>query len=182
MSFSQKELLNYSVNMPLQNRQYKIANENFSSQASHQKYIFLSHSNKDARLAQGFVNKMRSLGIQVYFDLYDSTLSLPPSADTADKLKTKILNANHFILLATKNSVVESRWCPWEVGCADGFKVPISIAQTRDEFGQEWGAEYLQLYHSIDIRLIGGAREHVARLNPRKNNVLSIASLDSLLF
>ena len=122
------------------------------------------------------------MGIQVYFDLYDSTLSLPPSSDTAIQLKSKIKYANHFILLATKNSVVESRWCPWEVGCADGFKVPISIAQTKDEFGQEWGAEYLQLYHSIDIRLVGGTSEHVARLNPRRNNSFSIERWDSLTF
>lgn len=167
MIFTQHDLRTLGQK-PIANSLIKEASENFSERAQ---YVFLSHSNLDSDLAKGFVNKARSLGIKVYFDLYDSTLTLPPSGDTAEKLRTRIKYSAHFILLATKNSVTVSRWCPWELGCADGFHVPISIAQTIDAAGNEWGAEYLQLYHSIEIMIDSTYKQqHMARMRPRNVN------------
>ncbi len=167
MVFSQNDLW-LMGQKPIVNFLFKEASEHVLVRTQ---YVFLSHSNLDSDLAKGFVNKVRSFGIQVYFDLYDSSLTLPPSGDTAEKLRTRIKNAAHFILLATKNSVTSSRWCPWELGCADGFHVPISIAQTIDAAGNEWGAEYLQLYHSIEIMIDSTYKQqHMARMRPRNVN------------
>lgn len=163
MIFTQHDLRTLGQK-PIANSLLKEASENFSERTQ---YVFLSHSNLDSDLAKGFVNKVRSFGINVYFDLYDSTLILPPDRNTAVKLRTRIKNATHFILLATKNSVTVSRWCPWELGCADGFAIPISIVQTKDEKGQEWGAEYLELYHSIEILNDKNHVSHMARIHPR---------------
>lgn len=166
MIFSQQGLRSFGLR-PV-TRTFSMVNESLEGLYSRkEKYIFLSHSNQDSDLAKGFVNQAHELGIHVYFDLYDSTLTLPPSSDTAMKLRNRIHAAAHFILLATKNSVAGSRWCPWELGCADGFHVPISIAQTSDESGREWGAEYLQLYNSIEIRTDSGYRQRLARMRPR---------------
>lgn len=161
MIFSQHELR--ALGQKPSSMTFSLVNE----AAGNLRYVFLSHSNLDSEMAKGFVNRVRSLGINVYFDLYDSSLPQPPNADTASKLRNRISNAAHFILLATKNSVMLSRWCPWELGCADGFHVPISIAQTKDEEGKEWGAEYLQLYSSIEIRSDVGYRQRLARMHPR---------------
>ena len=167
MIFSQHDLRTLGQK-PIVNPLFEGASKNFSERTQ---YVFLSHSNLDSDLAKGFVNKACSLGIKVYFDRYDSTLTLPPSGDTAEKLRTHIKNSSHFILLATKNSVAVSRWCPWELGCADGFCIPISIVQTKDENGQAWGAEYLQIYHSIEIKIdLFSKQQRMARMRPRTIN------------
>ncbi|MCH5937009.1 toll/interleukin-1 receptor domain-containing protein, partial [Salmonella enterica] len=59
--------------------------------------------------------------------------------------------ANWFLFLATENSM-SSRWCPWEIGYADGKKNlnNIVIVPTVDSSGRHHGNEYLQLYSRID--------------------------------
>jgi hypothetical protein len=46
-----------------------------------------------------------------------------------------------------------SRWCPWEIGFADGKKTldRIAIVPTQDNYGQFYGNEYLNLYNKIDV-------------------------------
>ena len=165
MTFSQRELR--ALGTASATHTFALVNESLTKSAENGRYIFLSHSNLDSELARGFVNKARQLGINVYFDLYDSTLTLPPSADTANKLRVRIQNASHFILLATVNSVQKSKWCPWELGCADGNNIPISIAQTMDDSGNTWGAEYLSIYHSVEIMNAQGFGLRMARMKPR---------------
>ena len=165
MVFSQSELRTLGT-IPV-TRTFSMVNESLTKSAESMRYVFLSHSNLDSELAQGLVNKARQLGINVYFDLYDSSLTLPPSADTANKLRVRIQKACHFILLATVNSVQKSKWCPWELGCADGNSIPISIAQTKDDSGNTWGAEYLSLYHSVEIMNAQGGSLRMARMKPR---------------
>lgn len=138
MIFSQQGLRSFGLR-PV-TRTFSMVNESLEGLSSRkEKYIFLSHSNQDSDLAKGFVNQAHELGINVYFDLYDSTLTLPPSSDTAMKLRNRIQAAAHFILLATKNSVAGSRWCPWELGCADGFHVPISMRKLAMSQGGNGG-------------------------------------------
>ncbi len=71
--------------------------------------------------------------------------------DTAVKIQQKIQEADYFFFLATPNSV-KSRWCPWEIGYADGVKKyeSIFIIPTQDRNGYYYGNEYLQLYQKID--------------------------------
>lgn len=79
-----------------------------------------------------------------------------PNAETASKLRQRIVNSEWFLFLATANSMA-SRWCPWELGYADGKKPTekIAIVPTRD--GQTThGSEYLQLYRKIDTDSVGG--------------------------
>lgn len=165
MTFSQHELRSLGT-IPTTNV-VALANESATNFTERRRYVFVSHSNLDSELARGFVNKARQLGVNVYFDLYDSTLRLPPSADTAKKLRVRIQKASHFILLATVNSVQKSKWCPWELGCADGNNIPISIAQTMDDSGNTWGAEYLSIYHSVEIMNAQGFGLRMARMKPR---------------
>jgi hypothetical protein len=66
------------------------------------------------------------------------------------------VNCEWFLFLATGNSMA-SRWCPWELGYADGKKPneKIAIVPTRD--GQAThGNECLQLYRRIEVDNAGG--------------------------
>ncbi len=115
------------------------------------KTAFLCHSHKDAQYAEGLVAELRDQGWKIYIDWKDNTMPEHPNADTADKIQSRIKSLNYFLYLATPNSN-SSRWCPWEIGYADGVKARsrMFLIQTQDDNGHVYGAEYLELYQSID--------------------------------
>jgi hypothetical protein len=120
---------------------------------------FLSHSHKDALLAKGLQTRLSGLGWDVYIDWEDTSMPDRPDAVTADKIRRKIVQLDLFLFLATQNSMT-SRWCPWELGYADGRKAnnEILIVQTSDIRGT-YGNEYLELYRNID-EVKGGGVAH----------------------
>jgi hypothetical protein len=92
-------------------------------------------------------------GWRVYVDWADAEMPSAPNRDTAERIQQKIVELDYFLFLATANSVA-SRWCPWEIGYADGKKrveslliVPTTDAQNT------YGNEYLQLYRRIDLSI-----------------------------
>ncbi|MHC4044382.1 toll/interleukin-1 receptor domain-containing protein [Bradyrhizobium xenonodulans] len=112
---------------------------------------FLSHSHKDAELARGLQNYLQSQGWEVYVDWEDTAMPETPNRTTAEKIQKKIRDLDLFLFVATQNSAA-SRWCPWEIGYADGVK-PIDrilIVLTSDSRGTTYGNEYLQLYNHVD--------------------------------
>jgi hypothetical protein len=113
---------------------------------------FLCHSHKDEDLAKGLQNYLVGLGWTVYIDWQDATMPPVPNRETASKIKTRIRATDWFLFLATQNSMV-SRWCPWEIGFADGVKPidTILIIPTQAADGTFHGNEYLQLYRRIDV-------------------------------
>jgi hypothetical protein len=80
-----------------------------------------------------------------------------PTRRTAERIQEKIRGCNVFLFLATSNSM-SSRWCPWEIGYADGVKRvdSILVIPTQDGWGTVYGNEYLQLYRHLDFAPIGG--------------------------
>ncbi|WP_410050495.1 toll/interleukin-1 receptor domain-containing protein [Bradyrhizobium sp. Bra78] len=91
------------------------------ARAQKERTAFLCHSTKDNDLARGLVNLLQDSEWQVYVDYEDAALPERPDRETARKLRDAIHASNYFIFLATPNSV-RSRWCPWEIGFADGCK------------------------------------------------------------
>lgn len=116
------------------------------------KKIFLSHSHHDKELAKGLKNYLSSLGINLYIDWLDSSMPPKTNKETADKIKGKIGNSDHVLILATNNAV-NSRWVPWEIGVADIKKTPsgVSILPVVDSSGKFEGNEYLQLYNRVIV-------------------------------
>jgi hypothetical protein len=115
------------------------------------KTAFLCHSHRDADLAKGLVHFLAEAGWSVYIDWEDATMPDKPNRETATKIQQKIKELHYFLFLATANSVA-SRWCPWEIGYADGQK-PLSqilIVPTTDGSSTH-GNEYLQLYRRVDL-------------------------------
>ncbi len=124
---------------------------------SRQQTAFLSHSHKDAELAKALQGFFHAKGWKVYIDWQDTSMPSKPNRETADKIKQKIIRLDWFLYLATENSAA-SRWCPWEIGYADGVKDidKVVIVPTRDSRGNNFGNEYLDLYRHIDTAEGGG--------------------------
>jgi len=118
---------------------------------------FLSHSHKDAQLAKGVQSFLKSHGWDVYIDWEDSAMPDKPDRKTAERIQQSIVRLDWFLFLATENSM-KSRWCPWEIGYADGKKPidTILVIQTKDIYGNYYGNEYLQLYRYIYATQSGG--------------------------
>ncbi|MBI1890270.1 MAG: toll/interleukin-1 receptor domain-containing protein [Burkholderiales bacterium] len=112
---------------------------------------FLCHSHQDRDLALGLQQRLKEEGLDLYIDWQDSSMPAQPNRETANRIQLNIRNADVFLFLATQNSMT-SRWCPWELGFADGVKHinQIAIVSTRDASGNFYGNEYLQLYRRID--------------------------------
>lgn len=112
---------------------------------------FLCHSHRDAELVKGFVTTLSESGWRVYVDWKDATMPDRPDRQTASKLKQRIEGTTFFLFLATANSM-SSRWCPWEIGYADGKKHinSILVCATTDGLVTH-GSEYLDLYRRIDV-------------------------------
>lgn len=116
-----------------------------------QKTGFLCHSHKDRELALGLQQWLKEQGMDLYIDWQDASMPEPPDVTTAACIRNVIRGADVFLFLATSDSIA-SRWCPWELGFADGVKQAdqIAIIATRDASGNYYGNEYLQLYRRID--------------------------------
>lgn len=114
--------------------------------------VFLSHSSKDDPLVPGVVAFFRKFSAGVYADDFDKRLPNPPSTATAVILKNEIRRLPRFVVLATSNSYT-SRWIPWELGLADGFRgIPPNAILPITPEGQipTWlTTEYVHLYPKI---------------------------------
>lgn len=119
------------------------------------KTAFLCHSHLDRNLAEGLQVLLQNSGIKLYIDWQDSEMPARPNRVTASRIKEKIVQTEFFFYLATENSS-SSRWCPWEIGYADGTKNinKILVVPVKDG-GKIYGAEYLDLYRRIDISSVG---------------------------
>lgn len=143
MPIRQSDLLNAGYNRSTQGQ--------FASRAG-QPTAFLSHSHKDAILALGLQELLKNQGWDIYIDWQDQTMPEAPDGETAFNIKVAVVRADWFLFLATQNSMA-SRWCPWEIGFADGRKAHerIAIVPTMDNQGHFYGNEYLNLYNKIDV-------------------------------
>lgn len=122
------------------------------SRQSHLTSIFLSHSHTEKDIVEQAIAFFRNLGIDVYVDWADKTMPEKPCAETANKIKSQIKENDKFILLAT-NTAIESKWCNWEVGLGDTYKLiykKIAILPLADNSGNWKGNEYLQIYPRIE--------------------------------
>lgn len=128
----------------------------YEAKASLARTAFLCHSHKDEDLVRGLVVYFGQIGWNVYVDWMDASLPDSPTRETAQKIQSRIRETDFFLFLATRNSTA-SRWCPWEIGYADGIQKgdKILIIPTT-EGGIYYGNEYLQLYRRIDTANQGG--------------------------
>jgi TIR domain len=119
------------------------------ARASMKKTAFLSHSHLDAKRAKGLQTLLAEEGWDVFIDWEHTSLDDRPTKETVQLIQTAINRADWLFYLATPNAG-RSRWCPWEIGYADGKKSAsaIVVIATSDSQGT-YGSEYLNLYSQI---------------------------------
>lgn len=146
MAIVQFELLRAGQRRPLLKSQVR---------AGLQKTAFLCHSHHDSALAEGLQALLAEQGVALYIDWQDATMPPEPNRETAARLQQRIKACDWFLFLATANSL-SSRWCPWELGYADGQKPldHIAIVPTSDGTTTH-GNEYLRLYLRVDSSTSG---------------------------
>lgn len=112
--------------------------------------VFLSHSHEDRDLVEPVANFIASMGISLYVDWLDPKMPSITSAETAERIKTMIVENHRFLVLASERSL-ESRWVPWELGYADGEKKFEDIAILPIQEYNYKGApnEYVQVYQEV---------------------------------
>lgn len=114
--------------------------------------LFLSHSHTDRAIVEQAKVFFENLNIKIYVDWADETMPEKTNGVTASKIKSKILSNDKFILLAT-NAAVVSKWCNWEVGIGDAYKLhsdKICILPLADNSHNWNGNEYLQIYPRVE--------------------------------
>jgi len=114
--------------------------------------IFLSHSHLDKTIVSKISLLFDKLDTELYVDWLDKSLPETASKITADSIKTKISECNHFLFLATYHGL-RSKWCNWEIGIADILKSEdkLAILPVQSKSGNWSGNEYLQLYPEMVI-------------------------------
>lgn len=139
------------------------------SESSSSTSVFLSHAHQDKAKIEQAKLFLENLGISIYVDWADQTMPEKTTGITAQKIKNQIITKNDkFILLATNNAVC-SKWCNWEVGIADHFKLPkdkIAILPLADNNRHWTGNEYLQIYPSIEFER-GNNKNLIGNLIPQ---------------
>ena len=127
----------------LENRKF-IVNKNYD--------LFISHSFMDKELVEVLYEKFEEAGYEVYIDWKESSLQDREnvSSETAKILRERINNWLGLSYIATEN-IVNSKWCPWELGYADGKKNRAAILPILNNGSNEYkGLEYLGIYPYID--------------------------------
>lgn len=146
------------------NRESRILNENKIIFNKSNKYdVFLSHSYLDRSLVYTLVKLFNNAGYSVYVDwMIDTALDRNNvTALTASKLRCRMQNCDGLAYIATSN-IVQSKWCPWELGYVDGNKngrcaiLPV-LKNSNTQFK---GQEYLGLYPYIDYAPINGKEKY----------------------
>lgn len=156
--------------MQLQDREALIAR---AQERSPQGATFLSHSSKDEDALTGVVRILENHGANVYIDKKDPTLPPYTSKETAQTLRTRVSQSKRFILLASENGK-DSKWVPWELGLADGFKNNNKIALfpvVENSTDTAWiSREYLGLYDRIVYGDLEGHEKKVWMVLDKKPN------------
>ena len=134
---------------------------------------FLSHSTKDEDLVVGAIEVLTNHGASVYIDKIDPAMPPYTSAVTANLLKARIRQSKKFVLLATENSKA-SKWVPWELGLADGYKDIRNLAlfpALESAYEDSWTSwEYMGLYRKIVWGNLDGYQGQVWMVYDKEKN------------
>ena len=114
--------------------------------------VFLSHKHSDKAELQAVKKILEDCGARPYVDWQDPSMPSETRAETALKIKQKIISSNKFIFIATSDALI-APWCNWEIGFGDAtksIKDSIALFPVKENNGTWKGNEYLQLYPTIE--------------------------------
>ncbi|EHU5031560.1 TPA: TIR domain-containing protein [Streptococcus suis] len=141
--------------------------------------LFLSHSYLDKKLIVTLVSLFNESGYSVYVDwLEDEHLDRSNvSTETAKFIKNRINQSKGLTIIATESTTF-SKWCPWELGIADGMlNGRACILPILKDDGDFSGQEYLGMYPYLDYETsITGEKEFWLNSSIDKNEYVSLNS------
>lgn len=83
------------------------------------KCVFISYQRKDQKEAQKVADTLIDIGINVYFDKYDSDLKsrnqLNNPSQVTNSLCKGINNSSHMLVVVSPSTII-SKWVPFEIG------------------------------------------------------------------
>ena len=154
---------------------------NERSQYSLKTTVFISHKHDDLEELKGLLGFLeRNYQVQVYIDSNDPSMPITTSEKTAQNLKSRIIQCDRFILLAT-NGAIESKWCNWELGFGDAKKFPDHIAilpmKPKGSYDYEYkGTEYMRIYPHI---VYSGGNEYYSNGKPIQQGYYVVSKKDT---
>lgn len=152
--FLRKESIKRDINNASEKR---ILNENYAVFSQKESYdLFISHSFFDKKLILTLIDLFNNADYSVYVDwINDKTLDRNNvSPKTAKVIKNRISDCKGLSYIATGN-ITNSKWCPWELGLADGMLNGRScILPVMEETVTFKGLEYLGLYPFIEYEKV----------------------------
>ncbi len=115
--------------------------------------VFLSHSYADKEYVKKLISMFADAGYHTYVDwIDDAHLNREDvTPQTADLLRKRIAQSKG-LAYVTSSNITNSKWCPWELGFADGKRygkcciLPV-LARQQESFS---GQEYLGLYPYLE--------------------------------
>ncbi len=121
--------------------------------------LFVSHSFKDKDLVIGLRYKFKQCGYKAYVDwIDDHTLDRKAvTPRTAEIIRNRLDHCQGLAYVATANST-SSKWCPWELGLADGKIGRACILPVMDESFK--GSEYLGLYPYMEYAKVSNSNRY----------------------
>lgn len=116
------------------------------------KSVFLSHSHLDKTIVLKIGLLFERLQAELYVDWMDKSLPEYTSDITAKEIKSKIIETDRFLFLATYHGL-RSKWCNWELGIADASNNKMAILPIETKSGKWKGNEYLKLYPEMQFEI-----------------------------
>ena len=114
--------------------------------------VFVSHSSADNEFIKKVLLLLRYAkgGVHGYVDWQDPKMQHPTDAESAKRLKDRIIRAKKLIYVVTNDSL-KSVWCSWELGFADRDKgvEDVALLAIKPNNGRWKHNEYLQQYPCI---------------------------------
>lgn len=89
------------------------------------------------------------------------------SPETARIIRGRIRNSMGTAYISTSNST-SSKWCPWELGVADGLKGKVCILPVMDS--SFIGQEYLGLYPYLEYAQVLGEERYDYWVHDQKDS------------
>lgn len=137
----------------------RIFNENTNLFSARKGYdLFISHSFLDKKLILTLLDMFNKSDYSVYVDwLDDPNLDRNNvTSNTASIIKNRIMQCKGLSYIATAN-IVNSKWCPWELGLADGLHSgKACILPILKEGNSFRGTEYIGIYPYIEYKQVSG--------------------------
>jgi len=156
-NISQKDLTQlYNSKITKKNRNsYKqelINKREEGTKSKTKKSVFLSHSHIDKTIVLKIGLLFERLKAELYVDWMDKSLPEYTSDITANKIKSKIIETDRFLFLATYHGL-RSKWCNWELGIADASNNKMAILPIETKSGKWKGNEYIKLYPQMQFEI-----------------------------